>query len=127
MLNAAISFSNTAAEAMKFVFTAPSSPVPYRSSHALQQSPATAKPMHNENMSVQLSNVEVATSHSVASSLEYHRPTQRQVAQVVARYASIARRTQGVTTGDVAAGLRDEINALSHARMSAMSRMFPDD
>jgi uncharacterized phage-associated protein len=52
--------------------------------------------------------------------------TKTDVARTAARYAALARKTRGEDEGDIASGLREEGQALSGARASAMDRMFSD-
>lgn len=57
-----------------------------------------------------------------------HPPPDRALVQgAIARYARLARRTQGVDEGDVAGALRAEIDALAPARTSATRRLLGEE
>ena len=54
-------------------------------------------------------------------------PRPADVRRTIDRYATLARSTQGETTGAVAPGLREDAEFLEPARLSATERMLADD
>lgn len=69
-------------------------------------------------MSVQVSNVPIAEPEPAS-------PSDGQVAEVLARYADLA--VQQESSGDLGAGLRDELDELRETRMAATTRLLETD
>lgn len=63
----------------------------------------------------------------VGSELPLPPPNRNQVNATLARYARLARETEGSDQGDVAAALRDDIEALAPARLAATRRLLNDE